>query len=110
VFIQGWEPGLIDDILLENVRIELDKWSHWPGGQQDIRPAPGEGLLEHPTAGFYFKNARNITVRNCQVSWAPNLPEYYGHALESHQVDNLVLENFRGAAAHPERDEALLIE
>ena len=109
-FIQGWEPGLIDDILLENVRIELDKWSHWPGGQQDIRPAPGEGLFEHPTAGFYFKNARNITVRNCQVSWAPNLPEYYGHALESHQVDNLVLENFRGAAAHPERDEALLIE
>lgn len=107
--IQGWERGLIDDILLENVRIELDKWSRWRGGRQDIRPCPGEGLLEHPTAGFFLKNASNITVRNCQVAWAPELPEVYRHALESHQVENLVLENFKGEAAHPGVDEALWI-
>ncbi len=110
-FIQGWEPGLIEDILLENVRIELDKWSRWEGGQQDIRPSPGEGILLHPTTGFYFKNARDITVRNCQVAWArEDLPVYYGHALESHQVENLVLENFKGTAAHPEQEEAIMIE
>ena len=110
-FIQGWESGLIEDILLENVRIELDKWSRWEGGQQDIRPSPGDGLLLHPTAGFYFKNARDITVRNCQVVWArEGLPAYYGHALESHQVENLVMENFKGTAAHPGRDEAIKIE
>lgn len=110
VFIQGWEAGLIDDILLENVRIELDKWSPWPGGRQDIRPCPGEGLLVHPTAAFYFKNASNITVRNCQVTWAPELPEYYRHALESCQVENLVMESLNGEAAHPQRDEAVWIE
>jgi hypothetical protein len=110
-FIQGWRPGLIDDILLEDVRIELDKWSRWEGGQQDIRPSPGEGILVHPTTGFYFKNASNITVRNCQVAWArEGLPAYYSHALESHQVENLVLENFKGTAAHPEHNQALMIE
>lgn len=30
VYIHGWTPGLIDDLLLENVRVELDKWSSWP--------------------------------------------------------------------------------
>jgi polygalacturonase len=53
VFIEGWQPGLIDGVLLENVRVELDKWSKWPGGRHDIRPSPEENSLpEHPTSGF----------------------------------------------------------
>ena len=107
VFIQGWDRGLIEDILLDNVRVEIDKWSKWPGGRQDIRPCPGDnmgdGLLEHPTAGFFIKQARNVTLRNCEVVWGTTRPDYFRHALESHDVDNLVLENFRGDAAHPEQ-------
>jgi hypothetical protein len=95
VFIQGWEEGLIDDILLENVRVEIDKWSRWPAGRQDIRPCPGEGMPEHPTAGFYLMNASNVTLRNCQVSWGSQRDENFHHALESHHVTNLVLENFQ---------------
>jgi hypothetical protein len=101
VFIQGWEKDRIDDVLLENVRVELDKWSRWPGGHHDLRPCPGEGLPEHLTAGFFIQNARNVTLRNCEVVWGQNRPDYFRHALETHDVDGLVLENFKGESAHP---------
>jgi len=100
VFIQGWEPGLIEDVQLENVRVELDQWSKWAGGRHDLRPCPGDGLPEHPTAGFYICNAAGIALRNCQVVWGQNRPAYFRHALESHAVQDLSLENFEGKAAH----------
>jgi len=101
--IQGWEPGLIDDVLLENVRIELSRWSSWPGGQHDLRPSPREGLIEHPTAAFFIKNASNVTLRNCQANWGPNPPENFRYALEVEGSPHLVAENFRGDSAHPDR-------
>ncbi len=110
VFIQGWEPGLISEILLENVRVELDKWSQQPGGRHDIRPCPGgesAGLPAHPTAGFFIQNAADVTLRNCQVAWGQNRPEYFRHALESHNTPGLQLENFTGTAAH--RDAANML-
>jgi len=102
-FIQGWDKNLIDDVLLENVRIEIDKWSKWPGGHHDIRPCPGQGLLEHSTSGFFIKNAQNITLRNCEVVWGENLPEYFRYAIESHNVDHLKIENFKGKSTHPDK-------
>lgn len=108
VLIQGWEPGLIDTIQLVDVRVELNKWSKWAGGQHDLRPCPGTGLVEHPIAGFYIKNAANVTLRNCEVIWGEHRPDYFTHALETENVANLTLENFKGEAAHPERDPAII--
>lgn len=94
-FIQGWEQDRVEGILLENVRIELAKWSKWPGGQHDIRPAPVEGLYAHSTAGIFIKNARNVTLRNCEVTWQESLPPYFHDALETDNVANLSIENLR---------------
>jgi hypothetical protein len=108
VFIQGWEPSRVDGILLENVRVELDRWTKLPGGEHDIRPYPqdpggpgavGVGVYAHPTAGFYLKNARDVTLRHCEVVWQSS-PEYFRHAVESHNVEQLVLDDVRGDAAH----------
>lgn len=109
VYIEGWEQDSIEDILLENVQVELDKWSKWPGGRADIRPCPGEGLPEQPTSGFFIKNARGVTLRNCKVSWGQNRPEYFRHALESINVENLTIENFQGESAHPDLYPAMII-
>jgi hypothetical protein len=101
---------------MENVRVELDRWSSHPGGEHDIRPYPqdpggpgpvGDGVYKHPTAEFYLKNARNVTLRNCQVVWQSR-PDYFRHAIESHGVENLKLEGFQGEAAQPDRDAALV--
>lgn len=108
VLIQGYKEGLIQDILLDNVCVELVKWSKWPGGRFDLRPTPGVGLPEHATAGIYIKNADRVTLRNCEVVWGPNPPAYFQYALEAHQVEGLTLENFKGSHAHPGLDAAIL--
>lgn len=110
VFVLGESPEVVDGVLFENIRVEVDKWTDEPGGRHDIRPCAGEqdgreaGLYDHRSAGFFIKNAQNVTIRNCEVVWGTHRPEYYGHALESHNVTNLVLENFVGDAAFPQRD------
>ena len=116
IFLMGWKQGIIESIVFENVKICLDKWTDEPGGRQDVRPIPGEkdglaeGVYDYPTAGFYLKNAKDVVLRNCEVVWGERRPEYYRYALESHNVENLNLENFKGEAAHPDKSEAIFIE
>ncbi|MGE5557423.1 MAG: glycoside hydrolase family 28 protein [Bacillota bacterium] len=115
VFLYGWDKDRIEDVLFENVRIEMDKWSKWPGGRYDLRPYPDEDcteniLLAHDNSCFYLKNASRVTLRNCEAAWGGNRPEYFKHALESHNVAGLSLENFKGEAAHPGRDAAILTD
>jgi hypothetical protein len=69
-----------------------------------------EGVYDYPTAGFYLKDASNVTLRNCEVIWGENRPEYFRYALESHSVENLILYNFIGDAAYPDKNEATFIE
>ena len=108
VFVQGHKKGLIEDILFENVRVEIDKWTKIPGGKHDIRPCDGEGVYEHPTSGFFIKNASNVVLRNCEVIWGENPQSYFRHAVETHGTDNLKLENFRGRSAAPKKYKAIL--
>ncbi|MBI4927415.1 MAG: glycoside hydrolase family 28 protein, partial [Anaerolineae bacterium] len=112
VLVYGWKPGLIDQILFENVHLQLDKWSKWKGGKLDLRPNPGahngynQGVIEHPTSAFMLYNAGSITLRNCQVSWK-NKPSYFHHAVQYAQVKDLRLEHFNGEAADPDRYAAI---
>lgn len=107
-YIAGFEPGLIDGILLENVRIQLAKWSRWPGGHYDRRPfLQGEAIYEHPTSGIHVDTASNVTIRNCEVAWGENPPAYFRHALEAVNAENLVIDNLTGQSAHPASHDAV---
>jgi hypothetical protein len=110
VLLQGWAPGLIEDVTFEGVRVELDKWSRWPGGRHDIRPCPGDGLPARATAGFFLQEASDVALRNCTVVWGACRPAYFRHALEAHRVAGLRNEGFCGQAAHPQRDSAVIID
>ena len=94
------------------------KTVYWQGGWYDPRPgnvfkvnapkpaSPAEelnqrkGLYRHNTVGIYCENAKDVTLRDVQVKWGENRPEYYRSALETHNVQGLVLDNFKGNAAH----------
>ena len=110
VFIRGWEPRLIDGLLLENVRMEVDKWSKLPGGQHDIRPFPedeggdgpvGSGVYDAPIDAFYIKNATNVTLRHCEAVWGKNRQPYMRHAVFAENVHGLTIDDFKGYAADP---------
>lgn len=100
--IYAEQPGFIDDVVLENVRLELSKTSKWDGSRQDLRPCEGEGLLEMPTNGFTVHNAHHVTLRNCEVVWGERRPDYYGKALSAEGTEGLEVVGFRGEDAHPQ--------
>jgi hypothetical protein len=105
VFLCGSPDSPLEDVVLENVRIEIDKTSRWPGGVQDLRPpevmGTPIGVRPHATNGVYIEHARQAALRNVQVAWGQNRPEYFGTALEQHAVDGLEVLNFQGENAHP---------
>lgn len=108
LYLSGCEDSLLDEIVLDRVRVEVDRWSRWDGGFYDRRPCDIEGIVRGRTAGIYCANAGRIAVRDCSVAWGGNVQEYFGSALEASTVGDLALDRFRGRAAHPDRDGAVV--
>lgn len=109
VYIAADAPGLIEGVILDGVRIELDRWSSWPGGEYDRRPtSTGPEVYAHLTAGMHLDTVTDITVRNCEVVWAAR-PDEFGHAVEAIDVEGLVIEGLRGESAHPDTLEAVFV-
>ncbi len=108
------------DITFDNVRIHLRKYTPHACGFADPRPnrpgfmvagskgieedTPWGTLFRHDIPGFFLDRTKDITLRNCRVAWADNMPDVYTHALEAHASSGLVLENFQGTAARPGLD------
>jgi hypothetical protein len=109
VYVSGCDDSRIEDLLFENVRVEINKTTTYRGGLYDRRPCDVPGLIERRSAGFYLNQADDVTLRNCKVVWGPNRPDYFGHAVEAHDVNDLEIDHLKGTAAHPDRDEPIRI-
>jgi Glycosyl hydrolases family 28 len=103
VRIDGQKDQPVEDVLLENMDITVDRWTKYPGGHFDNRPTkPGDqGLEAHGTPVFSIRNARNVTVRDCVARWGNDRQEYFTNALEADNVQGLKIEHFTGEAASP---------
>ena len=101
-YIAADAPGLIEGVVLEGVRIEIDRWTRWPGGEYDRRPTEtGPEIYAHPTVGIFVSTAGDVTIRNCEIVWGSR-QESFAHAVEALDVTGLVIEGLRGTAAHPD--------
>jgi polygalacturonase len=110
VCLHGVASSRIHEVLLDRVAVTLDRWTKYPGGLFDNRPTQALDPIEaHGNPGFSLRNADAITLKNCSVQWGGNIPDYFTFALEAESVTNLRLTGFKGAAAHPKRDEPVLI-
>lgn len=104
VHVSAERLGSVSDVLLENVRLELDSWIGVAGGQVDRRPYSGVPTLEErPISGFLLERIADVTVRHCEVTWGAVRPDYVAHALEAVDVDGLRVEGLRGDAKSPDR-------
>ncbi len=109
VYVSGCDDSRIEEVLFENVRLEIDKTTEYPGGFYDRRPCDAEGIVAGKTAGFHLNAADDIVLRNCKVVWGEHRPAYYGHAVEAHDVTDLAVENLKGTAAFPDNEVAVMI-
>ncbi len=103
VRISGTAASRIRDVILENVSVTLDRWTHYPGGVFDDRPTSAQrGIEGHRTPGFFIGYADDVTLKDCSISWGKNVPEYFSYALEARKVTHLNIEHLKGHAAHPD--------
>lgn len=95
------QPGHIEGVSFDRVSIRILRPSAYEGGRQDLRPNAGEGLPRMATSGFLLRDAQGVSLRDCSVSWGPNPPAYFEHALDAAGCPGLDASGLAGEAAHP---------
>lgn len=100
VYLSGWDGSPLEDVVLEGVRVEINKWTKWSGGRYDRRPSKLEPDHVEPTAGIYCAYAKDVTLRDVRVDWSGMLSADQGPALKTVSVEELQMTDFHGKAAH----------
>ena len=94
-------PGLIQDIHLDDVRLELGRTTDWPM-RRDLRPAAtGGGPEPCVVPAIHIERAADVRLSNCDIHWQGNDLRDYGPAVFASQAPGLVIERVRGTAARP---------
>jgi hypothetical protein len=110
LLIYGSEDRPIENIVFDNVRIEIDKWTKWDIPGYDLRPGLITKMYGDSNAGIYCRYVKNMTLRDTEVIWGDNVPEHFGPALEAHNTEGLDFERFSGRAADPDKGPDKIIE
>ena len=98
VFVGG-EDGKISDITFTDVRLAVEKRTHYDGGMYDLRPSDTIGLLRAGTHGFCLMNAASVAIRDSSVRWGAHTAPYFGAAVHAERVHGLTLDSFAGEGA-----------
>jgi polygalacturonase len=110
VRINGTKESRINNVSFNNVDITMNRSTSFMGGLFDNRPTKVyEGIEKHGNPGYYIRFADNIYFSGCSIHWGKNIPDYFTHAIEAHDVTGFKIERFDGKAAHPEKDKAIVI-
>jgi hypothetical protein len=110
VRINGTKESRISNVRFENVNVTLDRWTNYPGNLFDNRPTKVyEEIEQHDNPGIYIRFSDQVILKDCSVSWGNNVPDYFTNAVQANDVANLIIENFKGEAAHPDRDQAVVV-
>lgn len=107
VFVGGENSMKISNIRFDDVDVVINKFTAYQGGLYDCRPCAGLKMISRPTNGFFIQNANRIFINDCSVTWGQNKPGYFGKALETENVKDLVVENFEGEDAFETGDEKI---
>lgn len=101
VLIWAERPGLIEDVQLDGVRLELGRSTQWPM-RRDLRPAATGGGPDHCVApAVLVEHAVDVRLRDCDIDWRGDDLADYGSVLFARNAPGLILDGVRGSAARP---------
>jgi polygalacturonase len=109
IFLHGWTNRPLENIVLDNVRLEVAKTSDVPGGFYDLRPqGVFKGIFESRLAGIYARHINGLSLRHTEIAWGQPSDKAYGEALDQVGVERLELNDVRlgaspGAAPGPRK-------
>jgi hypothetical protein len=100
VVIWAQEPGQIEDVTFNQVRLHLRKGplAESYGGNIDLRPAfdPQWAIFKHDLAGLYCHGVNGLTLNQIDVRWDADMPEYYTNTLWLEQTNRVTIDSFTG--------------
>ena len=92
--------GLIHDIHLDGIRLELGRATTWPM-RRDLRPARGGGPHHQVVPALDVHRAADVRLSDCEIHWRGDELDDYGSGLVAQDTPGLVVDGLRGSAAHP---------
>jgi len=103
VFLMGWTNSPLEDIVLDNVRVEIAKTSDVPGGFYDERPQGlFKGIFASKLAGLYARDIRNLSLHQVRIVWGEPSDASYGEGLDQAGVAGLQMDQVSlDPAPHP---------
>ena len=105
VVIWGDKKDAIQDLSFENMNITIKESPIGDiyGGNFDLRPtnSMATAIFEHDIPAIFARNVDGLMLKNTTVKWCGNFLPFFTHALECENVNGLILERFKGAAARP---------
>jgi polygalacturonase len=91
---QGWPSNPLNDIVLDNVKLELTPAAPNTGGFYDLRPQGlFKGVFQTKLPALYVHNADHFTVRNSSIVWSNPADPVYGPALDQQDNRDFQIEN-----------------
>lgn len=79
IFLHGSPDAPLENIRLENVKVDLDHHSKWSGGRIDCRPRHSQehgGLEEAPTCPLRAHHVDGLTLRDVDAGWMESVPDW----------------------------------
>lgn len=102
--INGTKESIIENIYLENIAVEIDRWTKYKGGLFDNRPTKVYDPIEYrDNPGISIRYAKDIKINNCKIKWGKNIPEYFSNAIKVENSNNIKINNFDGKSANPDK-------
>jgi Glycosyl hydrolases family 28 len=106
ILLYAISAKLIEDISFDNVRLTIRKspLAEGYGGNIDLRPTNdlALGIFKHTTPAFYANYVNNLLIRNLNVNWEKDLPDYFTHALEIENYEFVTLDGLHEESANHE--------
>lgn len=109
--INGTKESRISNVRFENVNITMNRWTKYPGNLFDNRPTKVyEEIEHHDNPAIYICFSDQVLLKDCNVNWGNNIPDYFTNAVQAHDVTSIKIDGFKGEAAHPEKYKAIDIK
>jgi hypothetical protein len=102
----------MEDIYFDNIKLLIKKGKHSDsyGGNLDFRPVWDKkwAILINNIPGLLTHNVKNISIREFDLSWGEDLPDYHTHGIEFLHSRNIKVSGFRGRQAQITTDSAAI--
>ena len=96
----GLEDSRLKNIGFNNVSLKIVRGEETMnyGGNFDLRPAADVRMqiFEHDIPGLYAQYVNGLSISGFKLEWGSDLPVFFTHGIEAHEVDNLSVTQFQG--------------